>query len=120
MEIKVKHPIEECNVKQRGFIDNIPDSDKESHSLLFSYGNACYLYHNLEIDPTEQDYKEWLSGLNGNFKKDMEIKGFDACRGILSFTRYVREKNDIGMEEFIRQKMGEETYQKYKSLFDDK
>lgn len=120
MEIKVKHPFKENNDKQEKFMSSIPEKDKEYHALLLSHGNACYLYHKLDIEPTEQDFKEWVDGLGGNFKTDMESKGFDTCKSILSFTRYVREKRDIGMEEFVRERMGEEVYQKYKSLFDDK
>lgn len=121
MEIKVKHPFKENNEKQEKFMKEVPEKDRDYHALLFSYGNASYIYHNLDIEPTEQDYKEWLEGLEeGNFKKDMENKGFDSCRRILSFTRYVREKHDIGMDEFVRKEMGEETYKKYRLLFDNK
>ena len=98
MEIKVKHPIKKFNIQQQDFLDKVPDEDIERHSLLFSYGNACYLYHNLDIEPTEKDYKEWLDGLDGNFKKDMESKGFEACKGVLSFTQKLghESKNNPG------------------------
>lgn len=120
MEIKVKHPLEECNIKQADFLYKTPDKDKEYHSLLFSYGNATYLYHNLDIEATEEDYNEWLDGLDENIRMDMKAKGIEGCKDILSFTRYVREKKDIGMDEFVRKKMGEEEYEKYRLLFDNK
>ena len=41
----------------------------------------------------------------------MAASGFRGCRTILSFTRYVNEKHDIGMEEYVRGLMGEEEYQ---------
>lgn len=44
-------------------MSSIPEKDKEYHALLLSHGNASYLYHNLDIEPTEQDFKEWLDGL---------------------------------------------------------
>ena len=46
----------------------------------------------------------------------MENTGFEACKSVLSFTRYVREKNDIGLEEFAKEQMGENDYQKFKLL----
>ncbi|MEG0037511.1 MAG: hypothetical protein RR733_05170 [Victivallaceae bacterium] len=52
-----------------------------------------------------------------NIRKDMQSKGFETCKSILSFTRYVREKRDIHMEDFIIEKMGIEQYGKYKELF---
>lgn len=115
--ITVKHPLEQCNIAQENFISNIADQDKEYHSLLFSYGNASYLYHNLPIEPAFEDYTEWLEGLNEKIRKDMQSKGFEACKNILSFTRYVREKRDIGMEDFVKEKMGIEQYSKFKELF---
>lgn len=120
MQIKVKHPIEENNLKQEKFIKNLEkESEKNFHSLLFAFGNATYLYHNLPFEATEADYKEWLEGLGKPIRNDMEKKGFEACKSILSFTRYAREKNDIGMEQFIKGKMGEKDYQKFKSLSDN-
>ena|SRR5690554_3805872 len=117
MQIKVKHPLKEKNRNQEEFIKNLKDEpDKEFHSLLFSYGNATYLYHNLPYEATEQDYNEWLEGLNEPIKSDMKDKGFEACKSILSFTRYVREKNDIGLEEFVKKQMGENDYQKFTLL----
>lgn len=117
MQIKVKHPIEENNLKQEEFIKNLEEeSDKNFHSLLFAFGNATYLYHNLAFEATESDYKEWLEGLGEPIRNDMKNKGFEACKSILSFTRYVREKKDIGMVEFIKEQMGEQEYQRFKLL----
>ena len=36
-------------------------------------------------------------------------------KSILSFSRYVNEKNDVGMEEYVKNLMGEE-YQEYRDL----
>lgn len=114
--IRVKHPLDKCNTMQESFIENVSEELKEFHSLMFSYGNASYLYHNLPVEPTLQDFNEWLGGLDGNIKKDMEKRGFESCKSVLSFTRYVREKKDIGLDEFVKEKMGKEEYEKYKAL----
>ena len=114
--IRVKHPLDKCNIEQESFLENVSEELKEFHSLMFSYGNATYLYHNLPVEPTLQDFNEWLGGLDGNIQKDMEKRGFEACKGVLSFTRYVREKRDIGLDEFVKEKMGKEDYEKYKLL----
>lgn len=57
-----------------------------------------------------------MEGLDEVIRIDMENKGFEKCKMILSFTRYVRERKDIGMEEFVKEKMGIEEYEKYQSL----
>ncbi|MDM1544271.1 hypothetical protein [Empedobacter sp. 189-2] len=116
--IKVKHPLEQKNINQENFIQSISENEREYHELLFSYGNAVYIYHSLDIEPTLQDYEEWLDGLDEVIRLDMENKGFEKCKMILSFTRYVRERKDIGMEEFVKEKMGIEEYEKYQYLLE--
>ena len=116
--IKVKHPLEHCNISQEQYLSICPVEDRRYHELLFTYGNAVYQYHHeaKEFNPTEEDFKEWLAGLPDNISRDMEQKGFEACKGVLSFTRYVNEKNDIGMDEYVQQRMGLEDYAEYQSL----
>lgn len=118
--IKVKHPLHKCNVAQEAMISQLPDEQRRYHELLFSYGNATYRYHERAIDsqPTHKDYEEWLEGLPHKVAVDMAAKGFEECRTILSFTRYVNEKNDIGMDEYVRELMGEKEYQEYKDLLE--
>jgi len=38
----------------------------------------------------------------------MSAKGFEYCKTVLSFTIHVNEKNDIGMDEFVKSLMGNE------------
>ena len=109
--IKIKHPIDSFNIEQEKQIKALPYEQRKEASLLFSYGNASYRYHNLEIEPTEEDYIEWLSGLENPFKKGMQNLGFNKCKTVLSFTRYVREKRDIGMDEFIKNLMGNDYFE---------
>lgn len=46
----------------------------------------------------------------------MEAKGFEECKSILSFTRYVRERQDIGLEAFVRDLMGENDFNEYQYM----
>lgn len=55
------------------------------------------------------------AGTPENISKDMKEKGFEYCKRSLPFTRYINEKNDIGMDEFVKSLMGEE-YEEYKKL----
>ncbi|MFC3562801.1 hypothetical protein [Pedobacter jamesrossensis] len=63
--------MEHCNKMQEEMIAKTPASEKEFNEILFSYGNASYLYHanaNL-FTPNIEDYNEWLSGLELMAKK---------------------------------------------------
>lgn len=115
--IKVKHPKEECNKQQEQFLASCPPEHRRFHELLFTTGNITYRYHSeaRRSEPTQEDYNEWLEGLPENIRKDMKDLGFEKCQTVLSFTRYVMEKNDIGLEEYIKLHMDAEDYKEYKS-----
>lgn len=120
--ITVKHPLNHCNLHQEEMIRNLPDEQKDSNELLFSFGNATYRYHSSAHDkePTIEDYNEWLEGLEQPVKKGMQDRGFESCKTVLSFTRYVVEKNDVGMDEYVRNLMGEQDYDCYRKLLNNK
>lgn len=111
----MKHPNKELQDNQEKFLEQLPKEQREEHARLFRLGNAAYVYHQQaeELEPTETDFIEWIEGLPKNIGKDMENKGFEECKGILSFTRYVMEKNDIGMGEWMKHNLSKEDYQAY-------
>ncbi|MFD3002617.1 hypothetical protein ACFS7Z_19760 [Pontibacter toksunensis] len=115
--IKVKHPKPAKNQTQEAMLAQFPEAERRFHELMFSYGNAVYRYHQAaaEHEPTHQEYEEWLEGLPENVSRDMAAKGFERCSTVLSFTRYVNEKNDVGQEEYVRGLMGSEQYAAYRS-----
>ena len=118
--IKVKHPKESCNEEQAKLLRTCPKSMRRYHELAFNYGNAAYRYHFCaqQFNPTEEDYLMWLGGLPANIRNDMQQRGFDYCKTTLPFTHFVNEKNDVGMEEYIRDLMGNDLFTEYKSIID--
>jgi hypothetical protein len=99
--IKVKHPVERCNVMQAAFLEQCPADQRRFHELFYTYANIAYRYHEQAREfapPTLHDYNEWLGGLPEALRKDMQQKGFEGCKGVLSFTRYVMEKNECDMK----------------------
>ena len=110
--IKVKHPDNKCNLYQNEFLKGLSPDDREKQALMFSYGNAAYKYHSIDIKPTIEDFNEWIEGIEQPARKGMKDLGFEKCKGVLSFTLYVKEKHDIGMEEFLKNEMGND-YLKY-------
>lgn len=116
--IKIKHPYEQYNRKQEEFLANCPPDQCRFHELFFTYGNITYRYHqrSREFNPIERDYHEWLEGLPENMRKEMKKMGFEQCKTVLSFTRYVMEKNDVGLDEYIRRHMDSDDYEEYISM----
>jgi hypothetical protein len=116
--IKVKHPVPECNIAQEKYLASCPQEHRRFHELFYTYGNITYRYHNdaQRLAPTEEDYKEWLQGLPDNLREAMKTAGFEECKRMLPFTRYVMEKNDIGIDEYVQLHMDQEDYLEYKSM----
>lgn len=111
----MEHPNKEIQANQKEFLSKLDEAQRAEHARLFRVGNATYRYHRSaeQHEPTEIDYREWLEGLPELIRKDMGKKGFDKCKGILSFTRYVNEKNDVGMDEWMRQNLNKEDFEFY-------
>lgn len=111
----MEHPNKKQQENQAKLLSQLPEEEREEHARLFRFGNAAYIYHRLadELEPTEEDFNEWLEGLPKNIRRDMEIQGFELCKGILSFTRYVMEKNDIGMEKWMKKHLSASDYKAY-------
>lgn len=86
---------------------------------MFRIGNATFVYHSKtqseEYSPTYEDFLDWLEGLPPNIKRVMEEKGFEGCKTALPFTRHVMERNDIGLDEWMRTNLSNEDYEWWRS-----
>ena len=122
--ITVRHPDPECNARQARYsrqaryLETCPPEQRRTHELMSGYGNATYRYHNeaRQFEPTAQDWVEWLEGLAEPMRTASRGMGFDTCKTILSFTRHVMEKNDVGMEQYVRRLMGEADHAEYRAM----
>lgn len=112
----MKHPNPDIQKNQEQFLNSCPPEEKEFHSRLFRIGNAAYRYHQLSASDEipEKYFTEWLEGLPEQIRMDMKKKGFAACKSILSFTRYVNERRDIGMDEWMRGNLSDEDFHAWK------
>lgn len=118
----IEHPNKKQQQNQKKLLEQLPDEQREEHARLFRFGNASYVYHQQanEYEPTETDFEEWLTGLPKNIRNDMKMQGFELCKGILSFSRYVMEKNDIGMERWMEQHLSKDDYKEYRKIIEER
>ena len=65
-------------------------------------------------EATEQDFVDYLEGLPPKIRKYMEYDGLEKCRTHYPFTRFVMERRDLGMDEWMQQHLSEEEFQWYK------
>ena len=113
------HPDKQIQMNQAIFLNERPPEEREYHATMFRIGNAVYIYNQLAFETSQKKqkmyYAEWLEGLPDNIRKSMEQRGFEGCKTSFPFTRYVNERNDIGMDEWMREHLSPEDYQWYKA-----
>jgi hypothetical protein len=114
----MKHPLEKCRKSQAEFLKNCPEEEREFHEYMFRVGNASYIYHSKSTKGINEEtlkmyYSEWLSGLPDNIAKDMKGKGFEACKTMVPFTRYVNERTDIGMTDWMKEHLSEADFEEW-------
>lgn len=79
------------------------DAERAHLAQQLRWGNATYCYyHYHDIPVTETDYLEWLEGLPPRPQAAMRALGFEDNKEALPLRRYVLEKNDIGLSEFLK------------------
>lgn len=110
----MKHPNPTCQKSQEDFLNSCPEEEREFHAQFFRIGNATYIYHEQAAFTCEKRlreyYAEWLQGLPANIAGDMKKKDFEQCKNIFPFTRYVNERNDIGLRDWMREHLSQEDY----------
>lgn len=112
--IYVKHPDEDRNESQARYLAKCDESERLFHILMFNYGNAAYRYH--EVEPTQEDYEQWLEGLPERAKISFKKMGYENSKSALPLKRFANEMRDIGMDEYIQKLMKPEDYQAFKNL----
>jgi len=118
----MEHPNKEQQENQSNSLAELPEEQREEHAQLFRFGNAAYIYHQEaeQLRPTDTDFNEWLEGLPKQVRNDFKKRGFEDCKGILSFNRYVNEKNDIGMDKWMEQHLGKDDYNEYHKVIEQR
>lgn len=116
----MQHPNKKQREIQAQFLSELPEEQREEHARLLRFGNDSYIYHKeaKALNPTEIDFEEWLVALPKYVRNNMKILGFELCKDIISFNRYVLEKNDIGMDEWMKKHLSTDDYNEYYKLLD--
>lgn len=116
----MEHPIYKYRKAQAEYLSLLPEEERENKAREFRIGNASYIYHQQAI-PIQEDrlimyYKEWLEGLPPNISHHMKMLGLETCKTILPFTRYVNERNDIGMRDWMKEHLSASDFNYWQEL----
>ena len=61
----------------------------------------------------------WLEGLPSNIRTAMEEKGFEGCKTALPFTRHVMERNNVGLNEWMKTHLSNDDFEWWSSTSED-
>lgn len=67
-------------------------------------------YAQLDFELTQEHFKLWIASLVEPMKSSFKKKELQNCKGVLNFQRFVLELNDMGMIEFMKQRLSPEYY----------
>ena len=112
-----RHPDEGCHEAQLQLLTLEEDLlERARLAQLLRWGNATYCYyHHHEAEVTEADFLEWLEGLPTRTQATMRALGYEEMQDSLPLRRYVLEKNDIGMSEFLKILLSPSDWQAYQA-----
>ncbi len=120
------HPLpnspEPYNENQLEFLEKFEEPERSEHARIFRIGNVTMRYMNndeIDFDPTDEDFENWLSGLPENAQIHFRADGLEKSKGALPFRRFYMEYNDIGLDEYMKRHLSPEDYEYHMNVSKD-
>ena len=63
-----------------------------------------------------QEFNLWIDGLEEPMRKYFKAKGIESCRELLSLQRFILERRDIGLDDYLKERLTEEEFIAYKNI----
>src|SRR4051794_9580005 len=103
---------------QSDLLNSLPEEQREFMAFMLRTGNVSCHYYQREPDsePTEDDYIDWLSGLPDNIAQSFRNDGFEKCKGVFPLRRHAAERNDIGMDAYMKGALSDDDYRRWSEL----
>ncbi len=76
--------------------------------------NAAQEYYSMAESPSQYEYDMWLESLDESMKADCKKLGKPMCEIKLNFKRFILELRDIGMDQFMMEKLSGADYDFWK------
>ena len=111
---KTLHWDAELRQNQQELLESLDPQRREWVAYMLRTGNASmYYYKEQQAEPTEEDFQEWLEGLPENIASDFRESGYESSRGALPLRRYAAEKNDLGLDAYMKQALLPKDYDRW-------
>lgn len=113
---KTVHWDPELRKNQEEMLESLPEKNRDFAAFILKTGNvAAHYYRQREAEPTLEDFEDWLTGLPANIAANFRADGLEKSRGALGLRRHAAERNDIGLDDYMKEALSEEDYKRWKS-----
>lgn len=107
--------------KQQSVLESLPEEAREQTAFMFRTGNvAAHFYNESEAEPTEEDFMDWLGGLDVDLARKFGQQGFEKHRTSLPLRRHAAERNDMGLDEYMKAHLSEQDFARWQRAADIK
>lgn len=107
--------------KQQTLLESLPEEARDHTAFMFRTGNvASHFYNESEAEPTEEDFIDWLAGLRDDLARKFRQEGFEKHRTSLPLRRHAAERNDMGLDEYMKTHLSEQDFTRWQRAADIK
>lgn len=100
--------------KQQAVLESLPEQDREQTAFMFRTGNvASHFYNESEAEPSEEDFLDWLEGLDVNIARTIRKDGFEKHRRSMPLRRHAAERNDMGLDQYMKAHLSEQDFARW-------
>ena len=76
-------------------------------------------YKQATFEPSLTDFDLWIESLKEPMKSNFKMMGYEKCKGILNFKRFVLELKGYGMIDFLKRNLSAEDFAWWNGNSDD-
>lgn len=117
---KTVHWNPELRKNQAELLESLPEESRGFAAFMIRTGNvAAHYYSQREAEPTLEDFEDWLIGLPAQLAAFHRANGYEKSKGALPLRRHAAERNDVGLEAYMKDALSPEDYEKWREKTDD-
>lgn len=116
---KTVHWNPELRKNQEELLASLPEDRRKFAAFMIRTGNvAVHYYSERSAEPTLEDYEDWLVGLPEQLATFHRANGYEKSKGVLGLRRHAAERNDVGLNAYMKDALSQEDYEKWKESAD--
>ncbi|MCE7072599.1 hypothetical protein LZG74_19960 [Dyadobacter sp. CY327] len=114
---KIIHWDPVLRARQAAALAALPEDQRDFMAFIFRTTNVSdYYYTEQDAEPCQEDFAEWLDGLDPEMAKRLRAEGFERHRLSLPLRRHAAERKDLGLDQYMIQYLSEQDYNRLRQI----